>query len=71
MATVLVDYENVCGRFGLLGAEYLNERDNLILFYSAACSNINRYDVRHIEESGCSFRVCELRKSRKNAWIMA
>ncbi len=34
MATILVDYENVCGSFGLSGAEFLTESDDLCLFYS-------------------------------------
>ena len=67
MATVLIDYENVGGAYGLEGAEYLNEKDDLCIFYSKSCPNIRRADSMNIEESGCTFRLCELKQTRKNA----
>ena len=35
MASLLVDYENVQGFHGLKGVQYLNEKDNLIIFYKS------------------------------------
>ncbi len=67
MATILVDYENVSGANGLSGAEYLSEKDDLCIFYSNVCKTISREDSSHIEGTGCSFRICELRFTRKNA----
>ena len=40
MATILVDYENVCTTDGLKGVEYLKETDTLVLFYSQCCEKI-------------------------------
>ena len=40
LATILVDYENVSTTEGLKGAEYLNENDTLIIFYSQCCEKI-------------------------------
>lgn len=67
MATVLVDYENVSGYNGLLGVQYLIEKDDLCIFYSNSCQSITKGDIKDIEESGCSFRICKLKVSRKNA----
>ena len=67
MATILVDYENVHGCHGLKGADALNERDTLIIFYSNSCEKI-RYDaIQEIRESGCGFRVIKLKEAGKNA----
>lgn len=67
MITVLVDYQNVVGKFGLVGAEYLSEDDDLCIFYSNECANIRKAESMYIEESGCSFRLCKLKAPRKNA----
>ena len=67
MATILVDYENVHGCHGLKGADALNEKDTLIIFYSNSCEKI-RYDaMQKIRESGCGFRVIKLKEAGKNA----
>ena len=67
MATILVDYENVYGCHGLKGADALNEKDILIIFYSNSCEKI-RYDaIQEIRESGCGFRVIKLKEAGKNA----
>ena len=67
MVTILVDYENVNGKYGLNGAEYLMEDDDLHIFYSGSCPNIRLKDITDIEESGCSLSICELGAVRKNA----
>lgn len=67
MISVFVDYENVIGYYGLMGAEALSDDDDLCIFYSKECANIRRIDSIHIEESGCSFRLCKLDVPRKNA----
>lgn len=67
MATILVDYENVCGSNGLAGAEYLTRNDDLCIFFSKVCPNISLEDSERIEKSGCEFRLCELKVPRKNA----
>ena len=67
MISVFVDYENVIGYYGLTGAEYLSNNDDLCIFYSKDCANIRRVDSIHIEESDCSFRLCKLEVTRKNA----
>ena len=67
MATILVDYENVHGCHGLKGADALNTKDTLIIFYSSSCEKI-RYDaIQEIRESGCRFRVIKLKEAGKNA----
>ena len=67
MATILVDYENGQGFHGLKGAEYLNEKDYLIIFYSVSCSKITKEYIESIKNSGCQFTIYKLKTSRKNA----
>lgn len=65
MATILVDYENVHVCHGLKGADALNEKDALIIFYSNSCAKV-RYDaIQEIRESGCRFRVIKLKETGK------
>ena len=56
MASILVDYENVCSTNGLRGVEYLNENDALILFYSQSCEKIRSEYIGAIEKSCCEFK---------------
>lgn len=67
MATILVDYENVCMTSGLKGVEYLNEKDTLIIFYSQCCEKIRSEYMEAIEVSGCAFKIRKLVKTGKNA----
>ena len=67
LATILVDYENVSTTEGLKGAEYLNENDTLIIFYSQCCEKIRAEYVEMIENSQCEFRTCKLARTGKNA----
>ena len=67
MATILVDYENVSGTFGLTGVNYLRDYDDLCIFYSGSCLNMRKEDSNRIEQSGCTFRIRELKTARKNA----
>ncbi len=47
------------------GADALNEKDTLIIFYSNSCEKI-RYDaMQEIRESGCGFRVIKRKKAGK------
>lgn len=62
----LVDYENV-GCNGMRGSEYLNEQDRVIIFYSDARKNIERRYLEAITDSGCTFEICKLCKTGKNA----
>ena len=65
--TILVDYENVTNHNGLKGLEYVNDKDTLIIFYSAACKSIRKGDVTLIEQSGCKWRAYKLQAPGKNA----
>ncbi len=67
MATILVDYENVQGFQGLKGVEYLNDSDQLIIFYSVSCMKIATEYMDPIRDSGCQFSIYKLKTSRKNA----
>ncbi len=67
MASILVDYENVCSTNGLKGVEYLNEKDTLIIFYSQSCEKIRSEYINAIEKSGCEFKIRKLVKQGKNA----
>lgn len=67
MATILVDYENVCTTDGLKGTEYLNENDTLIIFYSQCCEKIRAEYIDMIEKSKCGFKTYKLAKTGKNA----
>ena len=65
--TILVDYENVTNHNGLKGLEYVNDKDILIIFYSAACKSIRKGDVTLIEQSGCKWSTYKLQAPGKNA----
>ncbi|MCR4617274.1 MAG: hypothetical protein K5669_03675 [Lachnospiraceae bacterium] len=67
MATILVDYENVQSTYGLRGAEYLNDKDRLVLFFSESCLKISAGYMEDIEKSGCAFSGYKLKQPRKNA----
>ena len=67
LATILVDYENVSTTEGLKGAEYLNENDTLIIFYSQCCEKIRAEYIELIEQSQCEFRAYKLARTGKNA----
>lgn len=62
----LIDFENVMGS-GMHGVEYLLPSDHLILFYSAAVSEMEARYLDAIEQSGCEFQVYKLLKSHNNA----
>ena len=67
MASILVDYENVFSTDGLKGAEYLNEKDTLIIFYSQCCEKIRAEYIDMIEKSQCEFKTYKLARTGKNA----
>lgn len=67
LATILVDYENVCSTDGLKGVEYLNENDTLIIFYSQCCEKIRAEYIELIERSKCEFKIYKLARTGKNA----
>lgn len=67
MATILVDYENVCTTDGLKCAEYLNKNDTLIIFYSQCCEKIRAEYIDMIEKSQCEFKTYKLSRAGKNA----
>lgn len=67
MAVILVDYENVWGKNGLKGVEYLTNKDTLYLFYSQCCGKVKAEYMEQIERSGCDFKICKLVKTGKNA----
>ena len=67
MATILVDYENVSMTDGLKGAEYLDENDTLIIFYSQCCEKIRTEYIEMIEKSRCEFKTYKLAHAGKNA----
>lgn len=66
MAAFLVDYENVFSHIGLKGAEFLNESDRVIIFYSKACQNIRKDDMDAILQSECEFKTYKLVQAYKN-----
>jgi len=67
MAAILVDYENVSGKNGLHGLEFLCEKDILYIFYSNSCEKIRADQMRLIDKSGCQFKAIKLLHSRSNA----
>lgn len=67
MAAILIDYENVVGKNGLQGLEYLCTKDSLYIFYSHSCEKIRADQMRIITKSGCKFRAIKLVNSRANA----
>lgn len=62
----LVDLENV-HEAGMQGSGYLNQEDKLILFYSDSAPTLEIRYLEDIQESGCEFAICKLKKARKNA----
>lgn len=62
---ILIDYENV-GTAGLEGAEYLCKEDVVILFFSMACSKIERRYIECIERQSGEFDIIKLKTVRKN-----
>ena len=66
MIHFMIDFENTRSR-GLQGAEYLQPDDLVTIFYSQVCMKIERKRFCQLKESGCSFRICKLQKSGKNA----
>lgn len=67
MASVLVDYENVCMCDGLRGVEFLMEQDSLYVFYSVSCRQVKSRYMESIRRSNCDFQICMLKKTGKNA----
>ena len=67
LATILVDYENVFTTDGLKGAEYLNVKDTIIIFYSQCCEKIRAEYIDMIEKSQCEFKTYKLARTGKNA----
>ena len=62
----LVDYENV-SKAGMKGSSFLDERDQIVIFYSEARKNAERRILEDITSSGCVFEVCKLCRTGKNA----
>lgn len=66
MIHFMIDFENTRSK-GLQGAEYLNSDDSVTIFYSQVCIKIEQGRLRQLKEAGCSFQICKLQKSGKNA----
>lgn len=66
MIHFMIDFENTRSR-GLQGAEYLQAEDSVTIFYSQACMKIEQGRLCQLKQAGCSFRLCKLQKSGKNA----
>lgn len=62
----LIDFENV-GNAGMKGSDYLDERDDVIIFYSEARKHMEQRILEEITSSGCVFDICKLCKAGKNA----
>ena len=62
----LVDFENA-KNLGLRGTDALEPEDGLVIFFSETSSRVERRYLEEIEKSGCTFEVCKLVKSYKNA----
>lgn len=62
----LIDYENVKNA-GMRGVVDLLPSDFVIVFYSAAAPNMESQYLDGIKNSSCSFEVCKLIQTRKNA----
>lgn len=62
----LIDYENT-GNAGLKGCGFLDANDHIILFYSEARKNAERRILDEITSSRCTFEICKLCKTGKNA----
>lgn len=61
----LIDYENVNFK-GLIGTEYLQESDEVIIFYSDKSDTIENYRMQQIIDSGCKLEIVKLKTTRKN-----
>lgn len=61
----LIDYENVHNA-GLRGAEYLNEEDQIILFYSQNSMTMERGYMHILAQCGCTFDIIKLISAGKN-----
>ena len=66
MIHFMIDFENTRSR-GLQGAEYLQAEDSVTIFYSQACLKIEQGRLRQLIQARCSFRLCKLQKTGKNA----
>ena len=67
---ILVDWENiVCTNMNsaLSGISYLDKDDELFIFYSETCPKLKAKFLNVIKKSGCSFKLCRLQNSGKNA----
>lgn len=62
----LIDYENV-GNAGMMGCDYLNAQDYVIVFYSESKRSMQRRYLESISTSRCNFEICKLCKKGKNA----
>lgn len=66
MIHFMVDFENVRNS-GLRGCEYLNPDDQVTIFYSNTCLQIEKGKMQQIIASGCILDICKLCKTGKNA----
>ena len=66
MSVVLIDYQNVSDH-GLEGAEFLKERDTLMIYTDANNMMIRQDHIDQIETSGCIFHCIRLKTARKDA----
>ena len=60
MSVVLIDYQNVSDH-GLEGAEFLKEKDTLLIFTDANNKMIRQDHIDQIESSGCIFHCIMLK----------
>ena len=61
-----IDYENVHAQ-GFRGAEFLNPQDEVVLFYSKACTKLECGILTTLYDSGCDCRIFKLANAGRNA----
>lgn len=66
MAYFMIDLENTHSN-GLRGAQYLNDTDTVVIFYSDVCKQIEQGALKEVFASGCQIELCKLIKKGSNA----
>ncbi len=61
-----IDYENVHA-LGFRGVEFLLPEDEVVLFYSKTCMNIEKGIMDKLFNSGCGFRIFKVENGGRNA----
>ena len=61
-----IDFENVHA-LGFRGVEFLTPEDEVVLFYSKVCMNLEKGILDKLFDTGCSFRIFKVENGGRNA----